>query len=72
MSRFYHKVNVNGLLDLIEFKDQGLQVIVKLASVELTPEKPGYGDGSWHLEVSCDTTETHMCDSPLISPTTRG
>lgn len=34
-----------------EFKDQGLQVIVKLASVELTPEKPEYEGGSWHLEV---------------------
>lgn len=35
-----------------EFRDRGLQVIVKLASVELTPEKPNYDGGSWHLEVS--------------------
>ena len=35
-----------------EFKDQGLQVIVKMAGVELTPEKPEYAGGSWHLEVS--------------------
>jgi len=36
-----------------EFRDRGLQVIVKLASVELTPEKPEYSGGDWHLEVSC-------------------
>ena len=33
-----------------------LQVIVKLANIELTPEKPQYGGGTWHVEgmsVSC-------------------
>lgn len=33
-----------------DFRDEGLQVIVKLASIELTPEKPTYGGGSWHVE----------------------
>ena len=33
-----------------KFRDKGLQVIVKLASIELTPEKPTYDGGSWHLE----------------------
>ena len=33
-----------------EFKEKGLQVIVKLSSIELTPEKPDYLGGSWHLE----------------------
>ena len=32
------------------FKTAGLQVIVKLTSIELTPEKPQYAGGSWHLE----------------------
>jgi hypothetical protein len=32
------------------FRTQGLQVIVKLASIELTPENPDYAGGSWHLE----------------------
>lgn len=32
------------------FADTGLQVIVKLASIELTPDKPSYDGGSWHLE----------------------
>lgn len=27
-----------------------LQVIVKLANIELTPEKPDYEGGSWHIE----------------------
>lgn len=33
------------------FKDEGLQIIVKMASIELTPEKPEFPGGSWH--VSC-------------------
>lgn len=33
-----------------EFRKQGLQVIVKLSSIELTPENPEYPGGSWHLE----------------------
>jgi hypothetical protein len=28
----------------------GLQVIVKLANIHLTPEKPRYSGGSWHVE----------------------
>lgn len=43
----YYQVNLEE-----EFRDSGLQVIVKLASVELTPEKPEYSGGNWHLEVS--------------------
>ena len=33
-----------------EYAEQGLQVIVKLANIELTPEKPNYDGGSWHIE----------------------
>ena len=33
-----------------EFRAKGLQVIVKLASIELTPDKPSYPGGNWHLE----------------------
>ena len=33
-----------------EFAEQGLQVIVKLANIHLTPEKPEYGGGTWHVE----------------------
>jgi hypothetical protein len=32
------------------FPDTNLQVIVKLANIELTPEKPNYDGGSWHIE----------------------
>lgn len=32
------------------FKDTGLQIIVKLASIELTPEKPEFPAGGWHVE----------------------
>ena len=33
-----------------QFGKDGLQVIVKLANIELSPEKPEYGGGSWHIE----------------------
>lgn len=33
------------------FSANNLQVIVKLANIHLTPEKPTYDDGSWHIEV---------------------
>ena len=33
-----------------DFGKQGLQVMVKLANIELTPEKPTYDGGSWHVE----------------------
>lgn len=32
------------------FSESGIQVIVKLANIELTPEKPEYDGGSWHVE----------------------
>ncbi|RDW92924.1 DUF4246 domain-containing protein [Aspergillus mulundensis] len=32
------------------FRERGLQIIVKLANIELTPEKPDYEGGSWHVE----------------------
>jgi hypothetical protein len=38
-------------LDLDDDKDEKkLQVIVKLANIHLTPEKPEYKGGSWHIE----------------------
>lgn len=33
-----------------EYGDRGLQIIVKLANIHLTPEKPNYGGGTWHVE----------------------
>lgn len=32
------------------YADKGLQVIVKMANIELTPERPNYDGGSWHIE----------------------
>jgi hypothetical protein len=38
-------------IDLVEeYKHRGLQIIVKLANIHLTPEKPEYGGGTWHVE----------------------
>ncbi|KAJ5952512.1 uncharacterized protein N7479_010925 [Penicillium vulpinum] len=33
-----------------QFGKSGLQVIVKLANIELTPENPDYEGGTWHIE----------------------
>lgn len=33
-----------------KFKETGLQVIVKMATIELTPEKPDFPVGGWHIE----------------------
>ncbi|RCK56550.1 hypothetical protein Cantr_05345 [Candida viswanathii] len=35
-------------IDLADFEN--LKVIVKLADIELTPERPSYAGGSWHVE----------------------
>ncbi|KAL3467016.1 hypothetical protein BJX64DRAFT_284164 [Aspergillus heterothallicus] len=39
-----------------------LQVIVKLANIELTPEKPEYAGGSWHVEGQLNE---HICATAL-------
>lgn len=41
---------------------KGLQVIFKLANIELTPEKPKYSGGSWHVE---GTLNEAICASAL-------
>ncbi|KAF4436169.1 hypothetical protein F53441_13313 [Fusarium austroafricanum] len=33
-----------------KFKEHGLQIIVKMASIELTPKKPEFPAGGWHIE----------------------
>lgn len=48
------KVRVYDSDDMIDlyrdYAGTGLQVIVKLANIHLTPEKPRYDGGSWHVE----------------------
>jgi hypothetical protein len=40
-----------GMVDLKKyFGNEGLQIIVKLANIHLTPEKPEYDGGTWHVE----------------------
>jgi hypothetical protein len=34
----------------VDLRGRGLQVIVKLATIHLTPENPEYAGGSWHVE----------------------
>ena len=33
-----------------DYNHRGIQVIVKLANIHLTPEKPEYDGGTWHVE----------------------
>lgn len=44
-----YAVNPDSAVDL---KGHKLQVIVKIGSVELSPEKPTFPGGNWHVEVS--------------------
>ncbi|KAH8816634.1 hypothetical protein F5884DRAFT_665993 [Xylogone sp. PMI_703] len=46
-----------------EAEAMGLQVIVKLANIELTPEKPSYDGGSWHVEGQM--CNEHICATAL-------
>jgi hypothetical protein len=39
-----------GTLLKDRFAHSGLQIIVKLASIELTPDKPDFPAGGWHIE----------------------
>ncbi|MEU2548723.1 DUF4246 domain-containing protein [Streptomyces roseolus] len=36
--------------DRVDLRGRRLQVIVKLATIHLTPERPEYAGGSWHVE----------------------
>ena len=44
------------------FVKDGIQVIVKLANIELTPTTPEYDGGSWHIEGQLNE---HICASAL-------
>jgi hypothetical protein len=45
-----------------DFAQEGLQVIVKLANIHLTPDKPSYDGGSWHVE---GLLNEHICATAL-------
>ncbi|KAJ5175857.1 uncharacterized protein N7482_001734 [Penicillium canariense] len=65
----------SNLVDLQEgFSKQGLQVIVKLANIELTTDKPEYAGGSWHIEGQLNericATAIYYYDSQNITQST--
>ena len=41
---------LKGLTKTVDLRGRRLQVIVKLANIMLTPEKPRYVGGTWHVE----------------------
>ncbi|KAK8038342.1 hypothetical protein PG994_015109 [Apiospora phragmitis] len=53
----------HGHIDLrTRFAEPGLQVIFKLASIHLTPDKPNYEGGTWHVEGALNE---HICATAL-------
>jgi hypothetical protein len=56
----YTPVPGKRLID--KFRKSGLQVIVKMASIELTPQKPCFPEGSWHVE---GLMNEHICATAL-------
>ncbi|QRD82220.1 hypothetical protein F9C07_2277506 [Aspergillus flavus] len=57
-----------------QFHESGLQIIVKLANIELTPEKPEYEGGTWHVEGQLNericATAIYYYDSENITQST--
>ncbi|KAE8347329.1 hypothetical protein BDV24DRAFT_146848 [Aspergillus arachidicola] len=57
-----------------KFRGRRLQVIVKLANIELTPENPEYEGGSWHIEGQLNeriaASAIYYYDSENITPST--
>ena len=55
-----------------KFRDTGLQVVVKVASIELTPEKPAFAAGGWHIEGQLHErivgTALYYVDSENVTP----
>ncbi|KIL58130.1 hypothetical protein M378DRAFT_341318, partial [Amanita muscaria Koide BX008] len=45
-----------------DYGDRGLQIIVKLANIQLTPEKPEYEGGTWHIEGQLNE---HICATAI-------
>ncbi|KAL5381627.1 hypothetical protein DPSP01_007075 [Paraphaeosphaeria sporulosa] len=54
------------------FRETGLQIIVKMVSIELTPEKPDFPVGSWHVEGQMNericATALYYLDSENVTP----
>jgi hypothetical protein len=49
------------------FPEGKIQVIVKLANIELTPEKPEYEGGTWHIEGQLVSTYLSQRQNSLLT-----
>ncbi|MEU3945189.1 DUF4246 domain-containing protein [Streptomyces sp. NPDC029526] len=60
----------------VGLRGRRLQVVVKLASIHLTPDRPEYAGGSWHVEGMLNerivSTGIHYWDSENITGSTLG
>ncbi|KIL66917.1 hypothetical protein M378DRAFT_123663 [Amanita muscaria Koide BX008] len=55
--KYEYRVNLEA-----DYGDRGLQIIVKLANIQLTPEKPEYEGGTWHIEGELNE---HICATAI-------
>jgi hypothetical protein len=57
---------------LVDLRGRTLQVIVKMANIELTPAKPEYSGGEWHVEGMLDesivATAIYYYDEKNVTP----
>jgi len=60
--QFKPRVEFDKFKGIEQIKWKNLQVIVKLANIELTPEKPEYDGGVWHVEGQLNE---HICATAL-------
>ncbi|EEU41751.1 uncharacterized protein NECHADRAFT_87785 [Fusarium vanettenii 77-13-4] len=51
-----------------KFKENGLQVIVNMANIELTPEKPEFPAGGWCVSEKICATALYYLDSDIVTP----
>ncbi|KAJ2912666.1 hypothetical protein MD484_g7746, partial [Candolleomyces efflorescens] len=63
-SEAFRKSNLHdlSLKEVYAKRGRPLQIIVKIANIELTPEKPVYGGGTWHVEGKLNE---HICATAI-------
>jgi hypothetical protein len=75
-SRTFHGFGDLPVVLQDSFRADGLQVLVKIASIELTPEKPVFPRGNWHLEGMLDehivATAIYYYDVSNVTPARLG
>lgn len=64
-ARKHYDGDLETMKEQISLKGRTLQVIVKLANIILTPERPNYPGGKWHVEGLCQLFSVLVCQLTL-------